>query len=907
MLGETLAHYEILEKLGSGGMGDVYRARDTKLGRDVAIKVLPAEFSKDPERRKRFEREAQAIAALKHPNIVTIHSVEETDGVHYITMEFVEGETLSARIPKDGLPLEKLFEYGIELADAVSSAHEDGITHRDLKPTNVMFDKKGRLKVLDFGLAKLLSPGDSPDQAQTLADGSDTGVGQILGTAAYMSPEQAEGKVIDHRSDIFSLGIVLFEMATGDRPFKGDTHISTISSIIKDKPPHVSEIKQTLPRHLGRIVNHCLEKNADKRFQSAKDIRNDLEGLKKEVDSGELSQTLTSAPSYIAPKEPRNWKPWLIGGGVVVVLAVAGMYFMQRSPSDGVEQTSTQTWTETRSETSPAATEDDRTMAIVLPFENLGPPEDAYFAAGVTGEITSRLAAVGDLGVISRTSATQYDRTGKTIRQIGDDLGVDYVLEGTVQWAKTADGTGRVRITPQLIRVSDDVSVWSDTYDREMDDIFEVQTDIATEVIDQLGVTLHGAEQEMVADAPTDNMEAYQLYLQAKELEQDDIFEYDSRFVELMENATELDPGFVDAWAELSRHHSVIYHYPFDKTEERLSSARHALERAEAIDKDHFRTHLARGSYYYYGFRDYDQALGEFLAATELVPNEAQAREMVAYIYRRQGKWTQAVDNMKKAYELNPQDDNIPNNLAQTYFALREFEQAARYYDECNDIDPEDPAHLWDKANVVAAWKGDLEEVLDVISSMPPDEADAAWSWNHFARTIYSLWTRDFATAREHANQWSREAAPIFLSFQRSTLAQIEFMDKGAEAARPKLEEANEIVQSLLDQAPSNEALRSLLAMNLAMLGRNEEAAREAKLAADLVAKDRFAGPGGLETLAQVYAWIGRHEEAIDILERLMTTVYEDPITPHILEIDGRWDPIRDNPRFQALLPKENI
>ena len=232
MIGEALSHYKILEKIGAGGMGEVYRAHDSKLGRDVALKVLPKEMANDPERRKRFEREARSVATLKHPNIVTIHSVEESNGTHFITMELVEGKTLSALIPENGLSLEQFFTWGISLTDAVSSAHDKGITHRDLKPANIMLDADGRVKVLDFGLAKLLHPDPDPEHDKTMAD-SDTAEGVVLGTVAYMSPEQAEGKAVDHRTDVFSLGVILYEMATGKRPFKGDTRISTISSIIK--------------------------------------------------------------------------------------------------------------------------------------------------------------------------------------------------------------------------------------------------------------------------------------------------------------------------------------------------------------------------------------------------------------------------------------------------------------------------------------------------------------------------------------------------------------------------------------------------------------------------------------------------------------------------------------------------
>ncbi|HKW14823.1 MAG TPA: serine/threonine-protein kinase, partial [Candidatus Krumholzibacteria bacterium] len=288
MIGRRLAHYEIVEKLGQGGMGEVYRAHDSKLARDVALKVLPDDAARDPERHARFVREARSIAALKHPNIVTVYSVEEADGVTFLTMELVEGRSLSELIPGDGLRLDRFFDHAIPLSDAIGFAHERGITHRDLKPGNIMVDRDGRLKVLDFGLAKVLSLGSGLETAETVVRTHDTAAGRILGTPAYMSPEQAEGKNIDHRSDIFSLGIVLYEMATGKRPFEGDTPISTISSILKDQPKSVSDLKPANPRELGRIISHCLEKDPERRFQTAKDVRNELEGLRREVDSGEI-------------------------------------------------------------------------------------------------------------------------------------------------------------------------------------------------------------------------------------------------------------------------------------------------------------------------------------------------------------------------------------------------------------------------------------------------------------------------------------------------------------------------------------------------------------------------------------------------------------------------------------------
>ncbi len=329
MIGKTFGHYQITAKIGKGGMGEVFRAHDTRLDRDVALKFLPEAMSADPERVARFEREAKAVAALQHPNIVTIHAVETIDGRTCISMELVDGPTLDAVIPPNGFPLDKFFEIAIPLADALRAAHAKGITHRDLKPSNIMVDGEGRLRVLDFGLAKLLAAPESGGET-TIADGNITAEGKVLGTVNYMSPEQAEAKALDHRSDIFSLGVVLYEMATGVRPFKGDTPISTVSSIIKEKPVSVTELRANLPHHLGRVINRCLEKNPEKRFQTARDVCNELEGLQKEVESGDVEQNLStstsrSAINLTAPKQRRPWWPFAAAG---VVIALVAVYFV---------------------------------------------------------------------------------------------------------------------------------------------------------------------------------------------------------------------------------------------------------------------------------------------------------------------------------------------------------------------------------------------------------------------------------------------------------------------------------------------------------------------------------------------------------------------------------------------------
>jgi len=330
MIGQTLSRYKITGMLGEGGMGVVYRAEDPELGREVALKLLPAEMADNPKRLERFRREAKAVAAINHPNIVTIHSIESVETTHFLTMELVEGESLDRLIPPGGMPLAKVFDIAVPLADALSSAHERGIVHRDLKPANVMITQENRIKVLDFGLAKLVEDTDSEtgDPSLTAVPTELTAEGMVMGTAPYMSPEQVEGLAMDHRTDIFSLGIVLYEMATGKRPFAGDTSAALVSSILRDSPPTVTEINESLPRHLARIIQHCLEKDPEARYQSAKDVRNELKSLRREVDSGMVATGSGATPISAAPpsKASRKYGLWVAAGFTAIVILAAGWW-----------------------------------------------------------------------------------------------------------------------------------------------------------------------------------------------------------------------------------------------------------------------------------------------------------------------------------------------------------------------------------------------------------------------------------------------------------------------------------------------------------------------------------------------------------------------------------------------------
>ncbi|HEX6790086.1 MAG TPA: protein kinase, partial [Candidatus Krumholzibacteria bacterium] len=786
MIGRRLAHYEILEKLGQGGMGEVYRAHDEKLDREVALKVLPEENARDPERRARFLREARAIAALKHPNIVTIYSVEEIDTIPFLTMELVEGHSLSTMIPADGLRLDHFFNYAIPLADAIAWAHDRGITHRDLKPGNIMIDHDHRVKVLDFGLAKLFAPESDMNNMETMAKSHDTAAGRILGTPAYMSPEQAEGKAIDHRSDIFSLGIVLYEMATGRRPFQGDTPISTISSILKDQPKSVTDLKPANPRELGRIVSHCLEKDPERRFQSAKDVRNQLEGLRKELDSGEIVAPLPSRPAKSTGGRARVLR---VAIPIALVVAAGALFGLKHWGGNG-------TGAGALPPEVPAGAH-ERQMAVVFPFQNLGPAEDEYFAAGVTEEINSRLASVSGLGVISRTSAENYQRSGKTTKQIGADLGVDYVLDGSVRWAKTADGKGRVRITPQLVRVSDDTPVWTETYDREVSDIFDVQTDIATHVVDALGVTLKGGERESLAEQPTSNVEAYKLYLRSKDIVCGDFGGCDKEILGLLNEAVKLDPNFLLAWSDIARTHALMYHSNVDRTEARLALAKTALERAEAIDPDHPLTRLTRGYYFYHGYRDYDRALVEFQAAAEARPNDAETIFAVALIQRRTGELVESARQMERAIELDPKNPLYLFNLGDSYDGLRNPERAVQCFERSFAIN-HDPAVLSDWAMSSLRNDGDTKAARKILARATDPNAPALLPGRVWTLMI----ERDYAGALTVLR--GVELPPG--SARASIAAWIGILEalRGSNAAPSALEDAIRQLEAALHDAPGD-------------------------------------------------------------------------------------------------------
>ncbi len=936
----SISNYEILSQLSSGGMGAVYLAEDLKLHRKVAIKALTPEWAADPDRYRRFRWEAQVLAKLNHPNIVTIYAIEEEEGAHFLIMELVEGKTLDQLIPSVGMSAEEIFRVAIPLANALAAAHERGIIHRDLKPGNVMVTDDGRVKVLDFGLAKRQDSAVTPGAAQINAHQPETQVGQMMGTIPYMSPEQLQGDSIDPRTDIFSLGIILFEMATGSRPFEGKTWGDLASSILRDKPPSVTMLNVYLPRHLGRIIRHCLEKDPQRRFQTALDLRNELEELQREMLTGDVGlrsdsgihsgaavlradrdslsdvrtrpffgageprggagDLLATQPDLSGVATPvsekkRDGEKWIaVGATLLVTIAVAALFWLRAGNGAGPSTSAP--------EPSAPIVADGRNRIVVLPLENLGPEEHAYFAAGITDEITSRLASVSALQVISRTTALQYDRADKTAQQVGAELGVDYLLDGTVRWSTGGD-ENRVRVTPQLIRVVDDTQIWSERYDRVIDDIIAVQSEIAAEVIRQLDIALLEPEREALAARPTGNLEAYQAYLRGMDFasRRESQPETWRLAVQMFSRATELDPRFALAYAELSEAHSLVYFWNIDPSPERREKAREAAERALAIDPNLPEGHRALAYYYYRGYRDYEKALREFDIAARALPNDSQLLEGTAYIWRRQGRFEEAVANLEKAIEIQPKSDWMAAELARTYTTMRRYGEADRYYQLAISLVPDQPAPYQVRAHNFLLWRGDIANARATLEEMPrQDETSSVLAWYHLEVIDRN---EQAALNRLNTNTKAKLIGIESISYPRDLLHALAYQRLGDLAkARNSFENARGTLERLLPEGTVNPRLRIALGITYAGLDRKDDAVREGLAAVEeySISQDAFIGPQFVEHLALIYVMVGDYEAALDRIELLLSIPSE--LSVPLLALDPKWDPLREHPRFKALI-----
>ncbi|MBV9214917.1 MAG: protein kinase [Acidobacteria bacterium] len=688
--GSALGHYRIAKKIGEGGMGEVFLAEDTRLGRQAAIKILSSARSHDPDRLKRFRQEARAASALNHPNILTVYEIGEAAGTSYIATEWIKGETLRDHlVKKEELSLERILRITEQVADALSAAHSAGIIHRDIKPENIMLRNDGYAKVLDFGLAKL-----AETDVVSSGDGSrvDTTPGIVMGTVAYMSPEQARGKGVDTRTDIFSLGVVLYEMLTRRQPFTGETNSHAIVAILEHEPPPMTGMDVTVPPDLEAITRRCLSKKADDRFQTAADLAGELRSLRKRMEfEAELERS--AAP------------------GLEEKTAILGA-----APDEALQQGAT---------------------IAVLPFQNMSHGKDGdYFSDGLAEELLNVLSKIRGLRVAARTSAFSFKGKQTTVAEIGRTLNVASILEGSIRMAGN-----RVRISVQLVNVSDGYHIWSDTYDRMMDDIFAVQDDIAQSVVEELRVKLLGESSDSgttekvrneiaaAAKGRADDPEAQRLMMLGLYFLDRTTPADAERAISYFKQALARDPEFARCWAELGFAHCLQAGKAWIAFDEGYDLARKAAERALELEPDLAEAHACMARIHLVGEMNVAEAVASYDRAMELAPGSSRVLDGAALLKYRLCKFDEALPLSRQVVAQDPLSGAIWHNLGLIAHSAGLLAEAEYALSRSIELSPQRLASYAFLAMVLLD-EGRLAEALERASVEPDD------FWRHWAEAI---------------------------------------------------------------------------------------------------------------------------------------------------------------------------
>jgi serine/threonine-protein kinase len=698
--GDRLGRYEILSPVGAGGMGEVYRARDASLDREVAVKVLPEAVATDLVRLERFEREAKAVAALSHPNILEIYDFGQHAEVHYAVTELLEGETLRERIPTSGLPWQKVVEIGTGIADGVAAAHAKGIVHRDLKPENVFITADGRVKVLDFGLARLEEAADSEAETGTFTPGG-TEMGTVMGTVGYMAPEQVRGERADARSDIFALGCVLYEMVSGQRAFAGDTGVEMMAAILKEEPPQLSSSGALLPAELERSIHRCLEKSPEARYQSAADLAYNL----RSIGSGsEVSMASRTVDTRTKP----SWTSAAVVGGLALAVVTSWWALQRRAPVVDAPA----------GEVAPA---EIRSLAV-LPLDNLsGDPDQEYFSDGMTQALITDLSKIGALKVISRSSVMPYKGTEKSLPEIAAELNVDAVVEGSVQ--REGD---RVRVTAQLIEAATDRHLWAERYEREVTSVFALQSDVAQAIAREVRVSLTPQEEVRLASTREVNPETYEAYLRGMFYLNQRTPEGLHKGLAILHEAIEKDPADPMAYAGLALGYVAVGHRAAPP-KEAFPRAKAAALRALELEADLAEAELALAAVMLYHEWDWQGAEKAFLRAIELNPSLAMAHYHYAWYLELVGRGDQALEEGRRAQELDPLTLPFTAWLGGQYWRAGRYDEALAEAKKSLDLDP-DFSVGWYVAGLAYEAKGMNEEAIEAQEKAAAADPTKRWA-----------------------------------------------------------------------------------------------------------------------------------------------------------------------------------
>jgi len=865
-----LGNYQILEEIGRGGMGVIYRARQRHSRRVVALKRILSCHADSQETLMRFRREAQAAANLDHPNILPIYEVSESEGLPFFSMKFAGGGSLLEAAPMLRREPRRAVALMAKVARAVQYAHVQGILHRDLKPGNILLDGGGEPLVSDFGLAKWLQP--NSDLTRTPS---------IFGTPGYIAPEQVNGSNgnLTPAADVYGLGAVLFHLLTGRPPFTGEHALKVIQQASEKPAPKLRSVAPALDRDLETICAKCLEHEPQARYRSAGDLAEDLE---RWLHGHSIVARPVSLPVRLWRWSRRN--P-IVAGMAALLLALATVVGVM-------------TW---KAET---AARPPRSGIAILPFESLSPEkENAFFADGVYDGVLTKLAKVANLKVISHNSVAKYRGVGD-IKEIGRALNVTYVLKGSVRRE-----AGRIHLNAQLFDTRTNARVWAEDYDRNVGDVFTLQSEIAQKIARKLGAGVSSAEKNAIQEPPTTDLIAYDAYLRAKDLINDisfstrlreDLFEA----VRLLDQAVARDPSFFDAYCQLAGAHDRIYFGGSDHTSARLKLSEAVIQSIRRLRTESGETHLAVAQHYYWAYADYDRANQELALARQTLPNESRIPLLTAYIDRRQGRWEKSLEEMKHALELNPRDFSILQQISLTYEALGRYKEMGATLDRVLAIASKDIPSRVRRAWVDFEERADPKPLHTAIDTILAEDANAAPvlvnQWLFLA-----LLERDPVAAERALSIMSGggcfdENIPFPNGWCEGLVA---WFRGDQSASRAALNNAREELGQTVRNQPDYAAALCALGVIDAVLGNKEDAIRQGERAVELspVSKNAIEGATLVRYLAVTYAWAGEKDRAIDRLTEA-THLPGSHISYGYLRLHPLWDPLRGDPRFEAIV-----
>jgi len=887
VLGE-LGDYELLEEVGRGGQGVVFRARQKSLNRTVALKVISLGQWASKAHLKRFQREAEAAASLDHPGIVPIYEVGEREGSCYFSMKFIDGGQLDEVAKLKPISVSKAAELIAKLARTVHYAHEHGILHRDIKPGNILLDKNGEPHLTDFGLARLVE-----------TESTVTRTLEVLGTPSYMAPEQAGGYSrqgaavssppndagLTRAIDVYGLGAVFYQLLTGQPPFAGGTTYETIRLLLNTEPRSPRLLNPKVDRDLSTICLKCLEKNPNRRYSSALALAEDLERWVKH-------EPVQARRSGISSRSTK----WVRRNPTGAVLAASLIAFVAAI-----------SWNVWKSESFRPAPE--KSIAV-LPFENLSEEKaNAFFTEGVQDEILTHLARIADLKVISRTSVMQYKSGApRNLREIGQQLGVAHVVEGSVQRA-----ANKVRVNAQLIDARNDAHLWAQTYDRDLADVFAIQSEIAKAIADQLHAKLSPNEKKAIEQPPTTDLAAFDLYSRAKSLVLTTGFSVTNepdlrKAIELLDEAVKRDPSFFDAYCQLAWAHEFLYALRgTDHTPARLALAEAAVQVATRLRPDAAETHLARAQYLYNGLRDYAGALAELEIARRGLPNDPRLFQLTGFILRRRGQQEEGLRNLQRAAELDPHNLFTLQQISQSYRILQRYAEAIAALDRALAIVPDNAETRANRELDYMCWKADtrpLHQTIDAILAQGSGAiVSAADVWFFCGLAERDPAAAERALAAVGDNQcWIESAITLSRSFGEGLLAR---MTKDEARARTAFEAARAQQEKIVQAQPDYGPALCVLGLIDAALGRKDLALEEGRRAIALtpVEKDVIHGSLVLQYFAITAAWAGDKELALQQLEAgLRAPTASDLLSYGALKLLPFWDPLRGDPRFEKLV-----